>query len=826
MLKKMKVILLLVLFISCYPLFAEENKVTPGLEKNCINLAFVKNMGQADASVAYYANFAAGSLLVDHQGNITYSVTNPQKGTFQEIFSGSETCSISGLEKTSTQVNVFIGKDPRSWKKGIPVYQGLELDDIYSNITVQLLARGNSFEKVFIIRPGGDPDDIRASLRNIDGLSIDNNGRMEIKTATGEYYFSQPLAYQLINNQRKLVDVGYQIDKSGSGYSFVLGDYDKSRTLYIDPFFGSTYLGGSSSEVIHGTVVDSQGNIYVAGSTNSQNFPTPGEATQRGYYDVFVAKFDKNLEQLLAVTFWGGDAAEADIYFGLGIDSNDNIFVATHSKSSNVPMAGSSYDSSYNGGGSYFGDGVIAKFNSSLDSLLAATYLGGSGDDVFTDVKVMANGQVVVAGFSYSNNFPTVSGCVDTSHNGDSDMIVCVLSPNLDNLVSSTYLGGSNHDGARGIALDENNNIFIVGETWSTGMPTTGNAYDGSFNGGGEYGSDAYIAKFSPDLRNLLGGTYYGGSDDDWGHALTLGENEVFITGYTRSANLPVAGSGGDNSYNGSADLYIARFDSQLTNLLAASFIGGSGWEEPYKLLHDVEGNLYLTGTTGSNDYPVTNNVIDNSYNGGTFQYGGDVFVTSLDADLNITASTYIGGSGEDVANSMAFADGALVVAGRTTSTNYPVAENAYAKNHSGFDDGFVFKIDRQLSDKWQGTDLANISIELKAGKPEVGGTIFCLGVVKNMGQMDSAKSKAKLKVYLSGKKKLSGSSIFLGEKEIPAIKIGKSKKVKIKGIKVPANLKPKKYYLISVVASLDPNGDLDETNDQSISKSKIKFLK
>jgi hypothetical protein len=269
----------------------------------------------------------------------------------------------------------------------------------------------------------------------------------------------------------------------------------------------STYLGGSGDDYIYAAAVDSAGDAYVTGATNSTNFPTLN-AFQPNYaggqcavapntfpcYDAFAAKLNPAGSALLFSTYLGGTGS--DYGYALALDSSANVYLTGYTTSVNFPTTPGAFQRAF--GGAY--DVFVTKLNDSGSTLAYSTYLGGSGTEVAYGIAVDSNGSAYTTGYNYGGNFPTANP-VQARNAAFYDAFVNVLDPTGSFLVFSTYLGGTQDDFGRGIALDPSGNIYVVGATFSTDFPTTSGSFEPSYMGG-PY--DAFVTKYNAPAKPVV----------------------------------------------------------------------------------------------------------------------------------------------------------------------------------------------------------------------------------------------------------------------------------------------------------------------------------
>ncbi len=682
-----------------------------------VQVPFVENKGQLnDNNVKYYVTTISGNAYITYDG-ITYIHLKNNSHVVKEHFIGSSNVSVKGTDKSKTVVNYFKGNDSTKWKKNISTYNQLYYANLYKNIDLTLKAYGKNFEKIFRVKPDGNPNDIRFLIEGASSLKINKKGELEIVTGDGILKMTSPIAYQIINGKRVNVSVSYFVN--GSYYGFKVGNYNKSCNLIIDPLLASTYLGGSNSEQTPFIGTDSSGNIFVAGVTTSADFPfTSGayDASYNGGDDIFISKFNSDLTQLLSSTFIGG--AYEDWISSFVIDPSGNVFIAK-----DTIIAGTRNSS-------------VLKLNNDLSAILGSANIG---DCYIYDMALDSSGNVFAVGNANSADLIATPGSYDESYNGGSDVYVLKLNNNLE-IIASTFLGGTNADIPEEIAVDSLGRVLIAGTTNSTNFPVTAGAYDTSYNSGDNY--DIFLSKLDNNLSGLLASTFIGTAPGNMALTLNTLAGNVFLAGYTTSNTFPVTSGAYDASYNGGiADIFISKFNSDLTQILASTYLGGSDYDCSYDLKIDSSGNIFVLGSTSSTNFPTTPGAYDKSFNGDGDQYSrsipGDVVVSKLNSNLSqLLASTYLGGNNGDIAYSMAIGPfGNIFITGLTASTNFPTSLGSYDTSYNGMGDIFISK----FTDDLKGTADINVTISADDKNPKYKQTVLFVVTAKNNGPDDAS---------------------------------------------------------------------------------------
>jgi hypothetical protein len=469
---------------------------------------------------------------------------------------------------------------------------------------------------------------------------------------------------------------------------------DKEAAEAAIPY--ATYLGGERDDVVRSVAVDAEGNIYVAGDTISDDFPTrnPFQPANAGSIDLFVSKFDPGGSTLIYSTYIGGSGD--DHARSIKVDFEGNVYVAGSTNSPDFPLA-NPLQAEYGGGD---GDVFALKLGSGGDALVYSTYLGGSVEDRGYGVALDTAGSAYVTGATWSADFPLHkpmhSYCGIITY---PDAFVAKIAPDGSSLHYSTYLCGSDDDRGIAIATDAEGNAYVTGHTNSEDFPTQ-NAYQPQYRG---Y-QDAFVAKLNAAGSALVYSTYFGGTVDEagWGIALDRDRN-VYFTGFTKSPDFPLMNPaqpqpGGDD------DAFLVRLDASGANLIYSTFLGGAGHDFGQGVvvtecgMRNADcgmGGAAVVGRTASLNFPTVEPVQ------GQLRGQSDAFAARFSsAGSPLVYSTYLGGDNLDDGWAVAECGvgvgecgmGGIYVAGGTRSSDFP-AVNPYQGTNRGGSDGFIARL-------------------------------------------------------------------------------------------------------------------------------------
>lgn len=394
---------------------------------------------------------------------------------------------------------------------------------------------------------------------------------------------------------------------------------------------------------------------------------------------------------LIYSTFFGGTGTE--IAYGIAVDTQGSVYVAGATTSTDFPTA-SAFQSAYKDGSL---DAFVFKLDPSASQIVYSTYIGGAGTDEAHAIAVDAGGNASITGFTQSNDFPIVNGFQKTRA-GEREAYLLRLNSSGTDVVFSTYLGGTSDDRGFSIALDPGNNAYVTGTTGSSNFPVS-NAYQPNFAGGF---ADAFVVKVSA-AGSLVYSTYVGGigNDNPLGIAVD-GIGGAYVTGWTTSVNFPMVNAfqskfGRLDVPVGTDDVFVFKLAPSGGTLEYSTYVGGTGSDEGTRIAVDSLGSAYVTGYTGSLDFPTVKpyQLLLAEFSSGVSTTGLDAFLFKMAPDgKSLVYSTYFGGFQPDSGTGIAVdSTGAAYVSGYTSSFDLPTA-NEVQGFISGDRDAFIAKFD------------------------------------------------------------------------------------------------------------------------------------
>jgi hypothetical protein len=640
-------------------------------------IVFTANQGQAPAGTLYEAQGAGLDVLLGktavtllHQiphPAAAQSGSSPAKaiaagtamgpaatpGTFTvdrqtiEFVGENPDVVVEPLDRQPGKASYFRGQDPSRWTSNLSTFARVRYRNLYPGIDLIFYSRNGRLEYDFTVAAGANPELIRMRINGGDPIHFTEDGALQVGSGA-EAILHRPMLYQNMANGKKMVEGQFtRIDNDTVGFNFA--GYDKSKTLVIDPAINlvySTYMGGQHDDVSYGISVDAAGNAYITGYSASQDFPVTGNAFQTTRmdigtytYDVVVMKFDPS-GTLLYSTFLGG--SQTDQGLAIVVDPSGNAWVGGSTYSSDFPVTSSAFQKTFGGGK----DGFLAEISPDGSSLLYSTYLGGAGDEYIGALILNADGSLWMSGGASAAGLPVSANAAQSKPNGVDNYFVAKATFNKAGAMQVPYLtfiGGSNNNEEAfwgSLAVDSTGNVYLAGGTQSGDFPVTTNAYqkpfplsDGCY-AGTTPNSIPTLTKFSPDLSQMLYSTVIGGKIE------ALGGGEPDCNQFALSIHL------------------------------------------------DAQQDIWLTGTTGMSDFPVTSNAISKQL-GTNGQAGVDDFVIEMSPDgTKELYGTFIGGTAYDYAGRAVWdSNNNIWLSGTSASTDFPVTSNALQKaNDGGFD--------------------------------------------------------------------------------------------------------------------------------------------
>ncbi|WP_160144200.1 SBBP repeat-containing protein [Chryseolinea soli] len=572
--------------------------------------------------------------------------------------------------------------------------KSVTLHNLYDNVDVRYYGEGQNLKYDVILKPNFNAAGISLQYTGVKSIAINDKQQLVVTTAIGDFVEDKPYAYQLVSGVKKEVDVSFVIkNKAKAIFGFsIRGSYDPSVDLIIDPLlFWSTFNGGLSDDFIYGMATDDNGNVIVTGWTTSQSFPTTTGAYDGtfngGAYDVFVTKYSPDGVKLWS-TFLGGSGT--DTGYGITTDSNNNIILTGQTESVNFPTTPGAFQPAVAGG--------LDVFLTKLDEnggMLWSTFFGGSLPETGECVTIAANDEIILSGHTRSFDFPVTNDAYQQVIGGNVT--------NLDVFVASfdatgnrrwcTYLGGSGDDMGEAVAIDKLGNIVVAGETLSTDFPIK-NAFQNT--NAGSY--DILAAKLSPDGKNILWSTYYGGNTYDI-CAESVGidsQNNVVIAGHSSfqgfPVTLPVTFIQYPTELTGN-DMFILKLGSDGNRIWSTIYGGRHGGNSGCWALTISSCDKIWLAFTSLHDPWVVEPLTPNAFPTVTqADFKSHVMVVALTPDGLLDFASYFGGSQNDEAwGIVSDRAGNIVVAGNTVSADFTV-HNAAQQYYFDLHDGFVFK--------------------------------------------------------------------------------------------------------------------------------------
>ena len=676
-------------------------------------LSFEPNVGQTDGQAKFlsrgrgYELFLTDdeALLVLKKSRTGQQIRNPKLSILTQNFSsGSEKeqpedqavvamrlvgasrgAEVTGLAELPGTSNYFIGSDPANWHTNVPNYGKVRYQNIYPGIDLIYYGNQSQLEYDFVIARGVDPRRINLSFESkspstLYRARISHDGDLVIDVKGQEVRFRKPFVYQTAPDGAKIPIAARYVLRANNKIGFKVGRYDRRKQLVIDPILTySTYLGGNDYDSGFGVAVDASGNIVIAGTTSSTNFPSANafQSQVSGSEDIFVTKFNPSGTSLIYSTYLGGPGD--DNCEGMTLDSTGNAYVTGFTASNGFPVK-NPIQSKRTGGQNVF----LSEFDPN-GLLLFSTFYGGSGIDQAYGIATDSSG-VYLAGSTTSANFPTLNA-YQSKIPSPTSAFLAKFAPGGTSVIYSTFLGGAGGGSiAYALAVDSSQSAYVAGQTGSPSFPLLNPFQSQKKSPAGS--TDVFVTKFAPAGNALAYSTYLGGGGTQSPAGIAVDSSgNAYVTGGTSSNNFPTLNPL-QASTGGQYDEYVTKLNSSGNGLVYSTYIGGKANDTSIAIRVDSSGDAYVTGYSLSTNFPTTTNAFQPT-SGGNW----DATVLELNAaGSGYIYSTYLGGSGLDYSTSLALDSfGNVYVTGGVASTNFPITSNAFQTTYAGgSDDAFL----------------------------------------------------------------------------------------------------------------------------------------
>ena len=594
--------------------------------------------------------------------------------------------------ENSFHYNFYIAPVDQHRIENVKSFQQVTYKDLYPNIDMVVSADGDEdnteLKYEFYVHPGGDVRTIKMKYHGASDLSFNESGALSISLVNGKVTESKPYCY-LDGSSDEVMSA---VVMNGSTASFKVEDYDRSKTLVIDPsIIWGTYYGGDNTEDVAEVAVDTDNKPSIGGNTLSQsNIATAGAyqtTSGGGYHDFFIAKFnaDGGLEW---ATYLGG--AGRDLGFGISVDNFNNIYFNGKTTSDGIATSGA--HQTIRGGND---DAVIAKFNTNGGALYWCTYMGGTGNEQYRAFVFDPDNNFYVCGYTESPNNISTPGAYQEVYAGGGDGFITKWTPD-GVVIWSTYYGAAGQDRYHGITTDLSGDLYITGTTSSTTSITTPGVFQENYGGGD---ADLWLTKFTED-GNLIWSTLYGGEGHDRGRGVeTDSAGNVFVAGFTNSTiGISTPGAvqetwspGYDDQTNeGLDDNLLFRITPDGTTRIWGTYYGGDAKEELWGMNIDRKQKaLYIVGSSQSESMIAYGNAWQPVKG-----KGSDAIFAKWTYDGAITYGSYFGNDdGEQFEDVEIDQNSDIYLVGKTEANRLPATYGVYqTHSNGGAYDGVLYK--------------------------------------------------------------------------------------------------------------------------------------
>jgi gliding motility-associated-like protein len=607
----------------------------------------IENLGQWPQEVIAAADLESGKFFIEERG-FTYHFFDlsqirkshdegksfypgeiKYKGhAYKMKFQGSSETEPIMTGELPTRYNYYLGNDPSKWSGNCRSFGRILLPQLYPGIDMVVYSADFFLKYDFNLQPGADASQIIMSYEGVDKVELEN-GRIRISTSVQTIWEQKPVAWQMIQGEKIPVACEYVLKGNDISFTFPNG-YNTRYELIIDPeIIFSTYSGSSSNNFGYTATYDEEGYLYSGSSAFGQNYPVTtgayqvvhqgGDSAIEQGIDMALSKYDVSGTFMVWSSFLGGSGD--DLPHSIITNSLGELMVYGSTGSADFPITTGAFDQTFGGGtiaspsgtGASFPNGtdiVVAHFNLDASELLGSTYLGGSSNDGMCtstslkhnyadefrgEISLDENENILIVSSTFSSDFPVENG-YQLFPGGGQDGVLLKMTPGLEEIIWSTYIGGSGDDSGFSVTNNSSGEIYVCGGTTSTDLLPAQASTIQNNNAGGL--ADGYVARISAEGNSLLSGTYWGGSEYDQLYFIEAdNEDKVYVFGQTTSDGTSFiinASYGTPNSGN-----LLSKFDSNLSEVEWSTVIGtGNGKPNlsPSAFLVDFCNRVYISG--------------------------------------------------------------------------------------------------------------------------------------------------------------------------------------------------------------------------------------
>ena len=685
-------------------------------------MSFEANQGQSADPVKFLARASGYELfLTDEEAVLSFADGSPpsalrhaehssgnapasrpeERQTLRSIrilrlkFKGGNThAAIEGRGELAGKTNYIIGNDPKQWRTNIANYAGVEYRSLYPGVDLVFHGNQRDLEYDFIVAPGANPQAIALEVQGAKRMHIGPSGDLAISVGQSQLELKKPVVYQEVAGKRREIASNFAI-RGAHGIGFALGPYDRSLPLIIDPtLVYSTYLGGgnvtgAANDTGKVIAVDASGDVYVAGSTASYDFPVTTGAYETAFPDPgqfagFVTKLNPSGSALIYSTYFAGANTGVLTIYGIAVDGAGDVYLTGQTNYSFPTTAGAFIPTETAIFASY---GFVTELNPAGSGLVYSTFLSGtettgSVSTYALGIALDGTGAAYVVGVTTSKTYPTTAGafqpqgCASTCPGGAG--FVTKLSPGGAALSYSTYLGtGGNRPQA--VAVDSSGDAFVVGSTDAQTFPVTAGAFQTT-------SSDPVAVPFATELNptgtallysTFISGTNSGSPDQALAVAVDAAGN-AYVTGQTGDSDFPTTPGAYQRSLLDYSDAFVTKLNPSGSALVYSTYL--PGLTTGYGIAVNSTGEAYVAGDNDGEErtFPTTP---------GAFQASPPTTTTNgfltvfNSAGSGLVYSTYIGvTSGNEITDAYAIAldgSGSAYLTGMA-QPNFPTTAGAY----------------------------------------------------------------------------------------------------------------------------------------------------